>query len=502
MATQRVPPDMFRFAVGAQAESYPAILRVFADAAARLVAALGVDEVRTGLRAGDRFDAVADEDLPERLKKLTEWGLLDVVQDHAENYRTATEYERRHLRYSLTPAGTAAWEGVRAAEAALDEPGALRTAVLDSLADRLTALADLLDAPTTEDRRLCGVLREVEAHLADLRDGAVAFQAQLRRTVRAEGGDARDREARTAMVAYLQDFSTNLDQHRHGVRTALERVAAHDLDALHRRALRGADLPPAADERDAADWLRRRGERWAELRCWFLPEDGAEPRVEQLHGVVRRAIVALLRDLDRGTGTRGEDSGAAADFRELARWFATADRDEDLHRLWSAAFGLGPARHAHLAHEDPELVATATPWARAPRVRVSALLRSNGRTETFGNTGKVRDVTGVAALRAARARRERAELESAWQRLGTGGEVRLSSFGELEIGVFDRLLDLLGRALASSADERGRRRACTGDGRVEIVLRDPADGATARLRTSRGTLTSADYAVDVRVIAG
>ncbi|MFJ7098984.1 DUF2397 family protein [Streptomyces mirabilis] len=31
------------------------------------------------------------------------------------------------------------------------------------------------------------------------------------------------------------------------------------------------------------------------------------------------------------------------DFREPARWFAPAPAEGDPHRLWSAAFGLGPA---------------------------------------------------------------------------------------------------------------------------------------------------------------
>lgn len=502
MATQRVPPDMFRFAVGAQAEAYSAILHAFGEANENWETALGVDDVRSRLRSAGWFDALTDEDLAEQLKKLTEWGLLDVVQNHAENYRTATEYERRNLHYSLTKTGEAACAGMRHALAVLGETGALQTAVLDAIADRLTELAGLLDDPGSADRRLFGAVREVEGHLEALRVGTTSFNGELQRLLRAEGADlATFQEVKAATVAYLQEFVTNLDQRCHAVVAALSRVEEHGVDELHRRALRGADLSPTAGEHAERDWLRHRRSRWDDLRCWFRPEDGSTPRIDQLHAVARRAIVALLQVLDRITEARRHSSSAAADFRELARWFATAGRDEDLHRLWSAAFGLGSARHAHLAHEDPELVAPSTPWAQAPRVRVSALLRSNGRTEKFARTGKVRDVSAVAALRASRARQERAELEAAWQRLATGGEVRLSSFGELEPGVFDRLLDLLGRALATREDSTGLRRACTGDGRVEIVLRDSGDGRSAQLRTSRGTLRGADYVVDVRLLA-
>ncbi|MFE6130524.1 DUF2397 family protein [Streptomyces sp. NPDC056437] len=61
--------------------------------------------------------AVEDEDLHEALRKLVQWELLDVVHSHAENYRTAEEYERRNLQYSLTRRGEAALAGARHAAA-------------------------------------------------------------------------------------------------------------------------------------------------------------------------------------------------------------------------------------------------------------------------------------------------------------------------------------------------------------------------------------------------
>ncbi|WP_063815594.1 TIGR02677 family protein, partial [Streptomyces scabiei] len=251
-----------------------------------------------------------------------------------------------------------------------------------------------------------------------------------------------------------------------------------------------------------AAWLENRRARWAVLRSWFRPEDGARPRIERLHDIARRAVVSLLEALERIDASRRPSSGAAQDFRELARWFAAAPAEEDLHRLWSAAFGLGPARHAHLAHPDPELVPSSRSWAETPPVEVSALLRSSGRTERFTRTARVRDVTAVRAERAERARAERAELALACRMLRTRGPVRLSAFGELEPAVFDRLLDLLGRALSTRPDTAGLRRATTGDGRVEIVLAPPSDARTALLRTARGTLAGPDYVVRITEAGG
>jgi uncharacterized protein (TIGR02677 family) len=103
----------------------------------------------------------------------------------------------------------------------------------------------------------------------------------------------------------------------------------------------------------------------------------------------------------------------------------------------------------------------------------------------------------VRLRRRARALAERAELEAAWASLATGGVVRLSSFGRRDHATFERLLQLLGRALAGRPDTRGGRRATTADGRLEIVLSDPGDGRVATIGTPRGTFRGPDYAVTI-----
>jgi uncharacterized protein (TIGR02677 family) len=167
--------------------------------------------------------------------------------------------------------------------------------------------------------------------------------------------------------------------------------------------------------------------------------------------------------------------------------------------LWATAFGLSSARHAHLGHPDPEIISATTGWAEAPAVEVSALLRTSGRTERFSRTGKVRDVAAIKAARAELARAERAELQAAWSLLATDGPVRLSAFGELEHDVFQRLLDLLGRALSASPDGSGARRGVTSDGKVEVLLQSPPDSRAAVLYTPRGRFAGPDFVVDVRV---
>lgn len=495
----RVPADMFRFTTDERAPLYGAILHAFGEAGERLVTALSLDEVRERLRGVGWFDALTDDDLVAALRRLRAWRLLDAAQNHTGDHRTAEEYERQNLRYTLTRHGEAALAGVRHALGVLTSSGALQTAVLDAISDRLTALCDLLADPSSADRRIFTTLQELEGHLDALGSNTQRFNGELQRLLHSDSADPTAfREVKAATVTYLQDFLSHLDRGAHSVAGAVARVEELGVPALHERALAGAGLPPLKGGDPQPAWLRARRAHWEGLRAWFLPEDGTPARVERLHDVARRAIVTLLQALDRITRARRGSPSAAEDFRELARWFAAVPSEEDAHRLWATAFGLGPARHAHLAHADPETVAPATSWQDAPPVEVSALLRSSGRTERFTRTGRVRDVAALKAARRERARAERAELEAAWDLLRTSAQVRLSSFTELDHQVFERLLDLLGRALAVPPDATGVRRAITADGRVEVVLGPPTGPGEAVLRTASGRLTAPDYVVEIR----
>ncbi|MRH92790.1 TIGR02677 family protein [Nocardia sp. SYP-A9097] len=492
----RVPPEMFRFATADRSGLYVSVLQAFGEANERLETALGIDDLRARMRSIGWLEPLEDDDLVTALDQLRTWNLVDVIQNHSENYRTATEYERRNLQYSLTRQGEAAFAGVLHAMSVLVSTGALQTAVLDAIADRLGDLLSELESGT--DRRVFSILSELESHLEALRGNTKRFNGELQRLLRAENADlAVFHEVKAATVAYLQEFLTNLDHRRHTIATRVRAVEDYGVTLLHQRALVGAELPQlsGADPRPA--WLEHRRARWDGLRAWFLPLDGSVPRIEQLGLVGRRAIIALLQVLDRLTESKRRSSSAVADFRELARWFTVVPDQDDLHRLWSTAFGLSPARHAHLAHPDPELVSSSVSWNESPPVEVSALLRSSGRTERFTRTGRVRDVTAIKAERARRAARERAELQAAWDMLDTGGAVRLSGFGSLDQGVFERLLDLLGRALGNAPDSDGTRRGSTTDGRVEIVLRSPPDNAIAELKTPRGVLRGPDYLLEI-----
>src|SRR5258708_14245829 len=86
---------------------------------------LGIDDVRARLRSVGWLDALDDDDLAAALGQLREWNLVDVIQNHSEDYRSASEYERRNLQYSLTRQGEAESPGWQSSLPLLAAPGAL-----------------------------------------------------------------------------------------------------------------------------------------------------------------------------------------------------------------------------------------------------------------------------------------------------------------------------------------------------------------------------------------
>ncbi|WP_078853032.1 DUF2397 family protein [Streptomyces sp. NRRL S-1824] len=151
------------------------------------------------------------------------------------------------------------------------------------------------------------------------------------------------------------------------------------------------------------------------------------------------ADVSLLQVLDRITEPHRRSSSAVQDFRELARWFAVAPREQDLYDLM---------------HPDPNLIPAAEPWSEAPLVEVSTLRRTRGRTERFSRTAKVRDIAVVKTTRA-----EQARTSATGSRLGPAGHRRPGRpIRSRRAGphVFECLLDLLGRALSAPAGWKPR----------------------------------------------
>lgn len=497
-----VDAELFRFSTTDLREVYVAILAAF-DEAAVLAPALNLEQVRAAL-AGIGWDEPLPDDVLQRaLRTLTDdWHLLEATQDHSARYSTPEEFERRNLQWSLTPRGDAAISGYLHALDALRSAVGLQTAVLDAIGDDLHQLAGLARQPRSAavDGQLHVTLAQIERHLAGLVASVRQFNGHLQRLLREDGTDDEVfAEVKRRTVGYLEEYVEGVERPQRRIAANLDEVDTLGLATVLDRALRGANLAPLASGDPGPAWLAERERRWTALRAWFAPVGSDAPLVGGLITVARTAIIELLRVLERRWDSRRRAASIAGDFRALARLFAAAPGDEEAHRLFAAATGMWPARHAHLPPVDGQGRLPNQSWLRTEPVDVAPSLRTTG---TVTNRGKVHPVNDPALVRARRQREQVEQLaahEALRESLLTGGFVRLAAFDRLGQEEFGELLVLLAAALDAPAAVDGSRHAMSADGSVDVVLRPPPGGAIATLRSPAGTFRAPDFHVSITV---
>lgn len=502
-AWRAIDPDLLRFTTTELREVHIALMSAFEEAAV-LAPALNLDGARSALR-GVGFDEPLDDEVLQRaLGALVGWGLLEATQDHSARYATPEEFERKNLQWSLTPRGEAAISGVLHALEALRHAVGLQTAVLDAIGDDLSELADLVTQgrSAAADAKIHIALAQVERHLAALVTSVRQFNGHLQRLLREDGtDDSVFADVKRRTVSYLEEYVEGVERPHRRLVAAIGRVESIGLAAVFERALAGANLAPVADGDPAPTWLAERDRRWQALRAWFHPDGAGAPLVLGLLDVARTAIIELLRVLERRWDSRRRSASIAHDFRVLADLFAAAPGDHEAHRLFAAAFGLWPARHAHLSAPDGEHRAPSASWTATAAAEVAPALRTAGSLAQRGRVGRVGD---PSLLRAARQRAQAAALaehEEVRAALATTGGVRLSSFARLPAGCFTELLALLACGLEAPVGADGARRAMSADGRVEVLLRDPGDGRTAVIVTDAGVLRGPDLLISITLTA-
>jgi uncharacterized protein (TIGR02677 family) len=496
---RRLDADLFRFTTTDGRDLHMALMSAFDDSAVT-APALDIDHVRRALAGTGWDEPVDDVALQRAMAQLTSWGLLEVTQNHAASYASPEDFERRNLQWSMTRRGEAAISGVLHAFDELRSAVGLQPAVLDAIGDLLGQLADVLEGPERYDRapRVHLMLAEVENHMAALVASVRQFSGHLQALLREDAtDDGVFLEVKRRTVTYLEEYAEGVERRHRRVRAGVERLRRLGVAVLFDVAVDGANLAPTPAGDPGPVWIAERRRRWAGLEDWFAPVGGSEPRIAELLRVARTAIIELLRVLERRWDQRRRAASVATDLRRLAGWFTDCVDDDEAHRLFGVAFGLWPARHAHLSPMDGEARDGRRSWSETTPVEVAPSLRTSG---SLANRGRVRPVANPAALRAAR-QREQAETLLAHHAiraaLATDGTVRLSRFDQLPEVEFRELLDLLAVGLDAERGSDGTRRALSLDGQVEVVLRDDGSGRVAALRTDSGVLQGPDLIVTI-----
>lgn len=493
---------VLRYATAEDAERYRRIMRVLFLEHQAFGLRLRPDQVaerlheRFGLREGTVL-------LDERLARLAEWGAVDREHDPSLA-STAAEWRRHRYTYDVTAAGRLT-EGLLAQ---LDDLGH-EHAVLDgqripAIRDALNRLAAELDADKPDGVALRALLEQALGQVEALHAGALTFMKSLGQLIRRP--ELVDEQAFDASKGTLID-------HLQGFRRDRRRWAAEVLDALDRVERAGGDvlvaLIVAAEdfvampggstiEQQRARRVEELTRQWRGVRAWFVGDHDAGSPWRALNDGVVDAIRAVLDIAERLIDRRSSRVDRASVLLRLAGHAAQAAPGEA--PAWvRAACGLLQPRHVGAAEEDAEQVRDRgrTRWRDAPAAPVVAHLRRPGaRTPGSGRSAGVADLSAGRERMAQRRAAERAELAAVLRRFADRGPVRLSDVARVDEHELTHLLAWISRAYEAPARD-GVRRAGSSDGRGEIRLVAPADGARTTLRAPHGALETPDYRLEV-----
>lgn len=498
-----VPPadrsaDLFRHVSAERAAAYRAVLEVFAAAKRKFRLHLRADEVRAQALWPDGVRPTP-EDVQRLLAQLVEWGNLRAQADTAR-VTTVEDFYRAQFLYQLSREGEAVEAGLAAYVAALARRATLQTVALEDIQVQLAALARLAGEMPLDGARVHQTLRELVHVFEGLAGNAEDFMAGLARTVELQSADATTVMAyKDKLIEYLQRFIRDLVAASGRIAEALLALEPANtlLDAAAAREAR--DAAPGNAAQAAAERERARvawQERWAGLRDWFLASAVGPSQAELLRARARSAIPRLLTAIARLNERRTGRSDRAADYRQLARWFAEAQGDAEAQRLWRAAFGLAPARHLALAPAQD--VAATTAWADAPAIAIEPTLRERGRLPSAGGPLPIIDRSREKAWLAARLAAEQEQLAAARVRLITHDITRLSQLGRLDGHAFALFLKLLGEALAAMQAPGQRIEHCASDGSLLITLTPIAGAPVVVVETDNGDFAGPDHWIHVR----
>jgi len=511
----------FSYVTAANAPLYRAIMLEFMRAKDRFIVHLRPEEVAGAVR-------FSEAECLSALKQLTEWGNLSADPDMGR-VLTVEDFRRARFLYQLTAGGESTERALREFDSLLGRDGVLQSAALEDIRDQLRALAELARDDVLDAGKIHQLLNSLVDRFQGLADNAQAFIGSLQRTIDLSGVENEVFLAyKDRLIQYLERFVRDLIATGSDIARLIGRIEESGIDVLLRAAAyreavdaaplvatdttsaeTGQSLAPNSDSDAVTEaHLEVWRDRWRGVREWFIGSSTHESQSRLLRGRARTAITQLLQVVTAINERRSGRSDRAADFRQLAFWFAEARDGSERHRLARVAFGLSPSRHltvdaATLDARNASAVLPNTPWAAAPPLLISPRLRSTGSYERTGRPTQVRDRTAARLMLKDAVVRQNQDLEAIRHQLVTTGPVSLTEFERVDRDAFEYLLRLLGDALGHRReDETVSVRSL--DGSLEIRL-SPAvhrDTALVALRTARGTLFAPDHRLEIVLTEG
>ena len=518
-------PQPFAYLSTPNAGLYGRILGVFAQARARFTVHLRPEDVLAELRRETDAAPVAIETVAAALEQLMLWGNLHADADTGR-VTTVEDFHRARYLYQLTRHGQAAVAAIAAYEQALGHRGQLQAVALEDIAEQLASLLVLAREADPDPAKAHLALLGLVDRFTSLADNAEAFMASLRRTIDFQDGDEEAFIAyKDRLIGYIERFIADLASRGAQIADLLGRADEAGVVRLLTLAARREAADAAPDGGRDADGPEQEGgpltaataaalagwqNRWRGLSEWFISQGAHRPsQAKLLRASAVSAITNLVNTLSALNDRRGGRVDRSADFRALARFFAEAPSDEDAHRLWRAAFALGPARHLSVDAETEELWSREAPgpgtsWEQAPPLRISPRLRETGSYERRGSPNRVADRSAARALLADQAEREASQTAAARSRLATGGPTLLSELGGpdgLDRQAFRLFLAVLGDALAARTPGEAECSATTGDGSMQVRLKLVDESKIVAVPTEDGVLSGPEHVIEILDLA-
>ncbi len=500
--------SVFGHLTAPNAQLYRLVMGAFVLAKRRFTVHLRPEDVREALDGSVPLDAVGTA-----LNNLVSWGNLRADPD-TSRVTTVEDFQRARFLYQLTRRGEAVEEALDRYDDALGRRGALQAVALADIATQLRALLELALLPDPDHAKVHLLLRGLVDRFTDLATNAQAFMGSLQRTIDLHDADVEVfRAYKDRLIDYLERFIKDLVTTGAEIARLIERLESVGVQRLldiaaTREAEDAAPGGDSAGEGDThgddprqAEFQRGRvrwADRWRGFQTWFVSQPRHPSQAKLLRAQARASIPALLAVVAALNERRAGRSDRSADFRGLALWFAQAPAEDDLHRLWRAAFGLSPARHLSGRHDvdDTALALPATvPWAQAPPLEISPRLRRTGSYERRGKPNRVIDRSAQRQHLAELAAREAEQTAAARAALATTHPTRLSDLGRLDPAPFRLFLGLLGDALAARRPGSPTVTVTSSDGSMAVRLTMLPTGR-ATVHTPGGTFGGPDHLIE------
>jgi len=491
-----------------KAATYRAILKIFFAAKEHFEIALRASEVRDRLAALSVTPPGVETviDVTQCLGALCEWGNLSATRD-VVSARTISEYLHPDYLYQLTHAGDMAERAIIFYEDGLVRPGELSASALHDIADTLKELDEILALSDLDEAKAVHALMYLGERFETLVERAQMFVGNLQRELdRRAIEESAFLALKEELLNYLQRFVKELVSTTHRINESLRLLDAFDMEPLLHAAAQ-AELAetlspsPALRARTFEKWQGR----WAGLRGWFIGTAEHPAHAQSLRDRALDAIPTLLERVRRMHDQRANRADRATDFTTLARWFAGAPANNDLHCLWRAAFALTSSRHLRVNATTLEawkaLDDDARPsWENCPPYIITIAQWKRGKPAPRGAPPGIIDRAKARAALREKAAAEANALHAARAALAARTPCALGNLPELDEPGFEILLDAIGEAFAQIAPRDTAGEATTADGGLLVRIELPAPRAElASIHTTEGILRGPDMRLTLRL---